>query len=80
MTRPANRRTRTSSPAPGLFVDIVRDGKKTWLVDRAGIDARTIRTVLNREGVKAVVLDARDFDERRAVYASLAEATQGKAV
>ncbi|WP_181420120.1 hypothetical protein [Curtobacterium sp. MCPF17_003] len=65
---------------PGLFVDIVRDGKKTWLVDRAGIDARTIRTVLNREGVKAVVLDARDFDERRAVYASLAEAAQGKAV
>jgi len=66
---------------PGLFVDIVRDdGSATWLVNKTGLSSSAIRTVLNREGVKAVVLEARDFDERRSVYLGLSLAAQGKAV
>ena len=66
---------------PGLFVDLARaDGSGTWLVGSTGLDSRTIRAVLNREGVKTEILAARDFDERRSLYRALADAAQGKAV
>lgn len=72
---------------PGIFLDIVTgkvdaDGKPEdpqWIVRRTGISTSKIREVLNREAVKVQTLDARDYDERRSLYAALSEAARGAA-
>ncbi|MBK0297277.1 hypothetical protein IAE22_36170, partial [Bacillus sp. S34] len=56
----------------GVFLDVERRGEKensSWIVSRTGLDSRTIRTVMNSEGINAVKLDAAAFDQRRIFYA-----------
>lgn len=62
---------------PGIFADVVTLDKKnnevkSPLMAKSGLSSSKIREVMNREKIEAVILDARDFDERRAFYASLA--------
>lgn len=64
---------------PGIFLDIVTAKGDQWLASRTGLASPKLREVLNREGVKAVKIPARDYDERRALYIALFEASQGKA-
>ncbi|PCN48030.1 hypothetical protein Csp2054_09150 [Curtobacterium sp. 'Ferrero'] len=67
----------------GVFLDLERRGEKSntsWIVKRTGLDSRAIRVLMNAEGINAVKLDARAYDERRIFYAAISEAALGAAV
>lgn len=59
---------------PGVFADIlVKPGEKTDLLKKTGLSSSQVRGLLNRDGVKAVKLDAAEYDQRRILYKTLAE-------